>query len=97
MPAAYADLINRNVLQIPQRGPGVPPLQVFLLEILDQIPADLQVPRHVLNRHRVCEFQGVPGKLPGVPLVRVGKAHVHLPRGVATTLAIRQARPSSSI
>src|SRR5262249_60393668 len=79
VPPGDGDLVDGDVPQVLELGPGVPPGQVALLDVLDQVPAHVQVPGHVPDGHPPGELQHVPPQGPGVGPARVGEGDVHLP------------------
>ena len=52
MSLADADLVNGDLLQVPQLHLLEAALQVSLLDVLDCVPTNAQMPGNVQNRHR---------------------------------------------
>ncbi len=48
MSPADADLVDGDLLQVLEVGLGEVPVQVTLLDVLDHVPTDPQVPGHIL-------------------------------------------------
>jgi hypothetical protein len=74
MPLGYGNLVDGDVAQVLELGLGVAATQVSLLDVLDQVPTDVQMVGHVEDGH-------VPGQLQGVALERLGVAAPHVGEG----------------
>src|SRR5262249_10353135 len=75
------DLVDGQLLEVGQARPGEAALQVALLDVLDDVPADAQVGGHGLDGHVLRQLQGVALEGAGVAAARVGEGHVHLADG----------------
>ena len=74
VPLGHGNLVDGDLPQVFQFRPVEPPLQVGLLDLLDHVPTDAQMVRHVLDGHVLRKFQGVPLKGFSVRDARIGKA-----------------------
>jgi hypothetical protein len=63
---AHRDLVDGDQLQVFQFRLGEPPGKVTLDDVLDQIPAHVQVLGDVLDGHEMGQFQDVTFKGPGI-------------------------------
>ena len=54
------DLVDCNVPQVLELGFGITSQQVALLDLFDQIPADVQVPCHIADGHAPRQLQHEP-------------------------------------
>ena len=80
------DLVDGEVTQVLELGLGEATCQVPLLDVLDHVPADAQVPGHVLDGHMAAQLQGVALEGAGVAAARVGEGDLDL-ADQATVLA----------
>src|SRR5512135_1592641 len=62
----------------PVFGPGEAAREVALLDLLDHVPADIQVPGHIANGHAPRQFQRVALEGGGVAASRVGEGDFDL-------------------
>jgi hypothetical protein len=76
---ADTDLIDGDLFELAQLGLAKAPLERPGLDVLDGVPADLQVLGHVLDGHVLRQFQGIALEGPRVVLLGVGKAQFDLP------------------
>jgi len=83
MPFADRDLIDGDLMQVFEFRPGEPTSQIAFLDVLDQIPADVQVFGHVLNRHVTQEIQRIALERLGVAPASIGKPDSHLADSLA--------------
>ena len=86
MPLADADLVNGYLLEVLEAGAGKTLLEVAPLDVLDHVPAHLQMTGRVLDSHVAAQFQGVALKGLGVGAPGVGKTDFglsHHPAGRA--------------
>src|SRR5262249_13188222 len=79
LPLAYRDLVDGDPLEPAELGPGEAVLQVALRDVLDHIPADPEVPRHVEDRQAPRQLERVPLERLGVAPARGGEADLDLP------------------
>src|SRR6185437_14039203 len=73
VPLADRDFVNGDLPHSFQLGPIVVSQQAFPLNVLHQVPTDLQVFGHVLDRHATQQLQNITGKRSGVGDARVGE------------------------
>ena len=81
VPLADGDLVDGDLLELVQLGLAEAALQVAGLDVLDDVPTDLQVLGHVLDGHVPRQLQGVALEGAGVVLLGIGKADLDLPAG----------------
>src|SRR5713101_4708441 len=79
MPLADGDLIDGDFLEFVQLGLAKATLQGMSLDVLDGVPTDLQVLRHVLDRHAAGQLQDVALETARVTFPGVGESEFHLP------------------
>jgi hypothetical protein len=77
---ANADLVDGDLLPLLQPRLLEAVLQVPLLDVLDGVPANPEVPRHIPDGHAPAQLQGVTLESLGVAAPRVGKRQRHLGR-----------------
>jgi hypothetical protein len=75
---ADAYLVDRDFPEVPEFRPRVMPFEMPLLDFLDRIPTDLQVPGHALHGHVLRQFQHVTLEAACMAPVLVGKPDFHL-------------------
>src|SRR6185369_5505702 len=83
MAVADADLIDGALLEFAVPRLLVTALQVAFLDILDDVPAYLEVPGHVLDGHESAQFEGVALESPCVTAAWSGEVERHLAGDVA--------------
>jgi hypothetical protein len=83
MPFLHRDLVDGHVAEILQRRAGELLLQVPLLDILDGIPGNREMPGHIEDRHMFREFEDIPLESAGIGKPGVGKAELHLADRIA--------------
>src|SRR5262249_19149397 len=88
VPAGHGDLVDGEGAEMLELGLGVPPHQVALLDVLDHVPAEIQVMGDVADGHAAGQLQGVGLEGPGV--AATGSA-----KGTSTWRTAPQARHST--
>jgi hypothetical protein len=83
MPLGHGDLVDGDGAEVLELGLGVPPRQVALLDVLDQVPADIQVMGDIADGHAAGQLQGVAFEGPGGAAPRVGEGDLDLADGRA--------------
>src|SRR5262249_28779520 len=83
VPAGHGDLVDGDVAEVLELGLGVPPRQVAPLDVLDEIPADIEVMGDVLDGHAPGQLQGVASEGLGVAPPGVGEGDIDLADGAA--------------
>ena len=79
MTLADADLVNGYLLEVLEAGAGKALLEVAPLNVLDHVPAHLQMTGHVLDGHVAAQLQGVALKGLGVGAAGISKTDFGLP------------------
>jgi len=82
VPVTDADLVDGQMLEMLEMlEPDLlePPVQVALLDVLDGVPADIQMLGRVLDRRPPRQVQRVPLEAAGITHPGVGKPNLHLP------------------
>src|SRR5258708_6759315 len=87
MAFAYVDLVDGDLPQVAQVGSSKTALQVAFLDVLDDVPTDVQVPGHGLDGHMVRQLQGIALEGTGVAPARIGETEVHLADQIASPAA----------
>src|SRR5262249_57948935 len=59
VPPGRGDLVDGDVPQVLELGLGESPRQVALLDVLDRVPADVEVAGHIEDGHAPRQLQGV--------------------------------------
>ncbi len=75
---ANGDLVNGDLLQLPQLRCAKPPLKRRRLDGLDRVPTHLQVLGNRLDGHVTRQIEGITLEGPRVTLARVGEAQLDL-------------------
>ena len=73
MPLADVDFIDGNLLEFVQLWFAKPTLQVLGLDLLDGVPADLEMVGYVLDGHVLGEFQSIAFEGMGVVFLGAAK------------------------
>ena len=78
---ALADghLIDGDLLELLELGLGEPPLQIAFLDVLDNVPTDIEMPGRVLDGGELRELQRVAFKGVRVAPARIGEGNLDLP------------------
>ena len=76
------DLIDGDSSQVFQFGAAEAPGQMPFLNILDHVPAHIQMQGNVLDGHKTAQIQSIAFELAGVSSPGVGKANRHLPEAL---------------
>jgi hypothetical protein len=87
MPLADGDLVDGDLLELVQLGFAETALQRAGLDLLDGVPADMQVLGHVLDSRAPGQFQDVTLEGAGVVFLGVGEADLDLPDHAAVQAA----------
>src|SRR5262249_26760451 len=64
--------------QLLELGLGIAPREVAFLDVLDHVPTDVQVHRHVADGHAAPQLQGVALEGFGIAAARVGEGDLDL-------------------
>ncbi|NJK33096.1 MAG: glycosyltransferase, partial [Deltaproteobacteria bacterium] len=83
---AQIDLINGDVLEAFEFGPGEAFAEPPFLNVVGRVPRDTQVPRNVLRRHVLQQFHHIPFKVFGVLPFGLGEPQLHPPLRAAAGL-----------
>jgi hypothetical protein len=75
-----ADLVDGQMFEVLESDLLETPMQVPLLDVLDRVPADIQMLGRVLDRRPPRQIQRIPFKTAGVKNPPVGEPDFHLPR-----------------
>ena len=78
MPPADRDFVDRDLSQVLERDAAELGAQIPLLDVLDEVPADLQMLGHVLDGHVSGQVQDVPLEGFGVVPSFSSEVHRHL-------------------
>src|SRR5688572_9945918 len=79
MAFAHSDLVDGDLPQLVELGLAEASQERAGLDVLDGVPAYLQVLGHVLDGHVLRQFQGIAFEGTRVMLAWIGKAQLHLP------------------
>ena len=78
MPLGHGDLVDGDGAEVLELGLGIAPRQVALLDVLDHVPADIEVMGDVLDGHAPRQLQDVALEGLGVAAARVGEGDLDL-------------------
>src|SRR2546425_13050054 len=78
-----ADLVDGELPQVLELGPGETTPEIVLDDILDDVPTDAQVAGHILDGHEAGQLQGVAAERLRVAAPGLGEGQRHLADGTA--------------
>ena len=78
MPFLYRNFIDGQIPEVFEHRPGELLLEVPFLNVLDDIPGDVEMAGHVEDRHVLRELEDVALESPGIGEAGIGKAKFYL-------------------
>ena len=79
VPLADGDLVDGDLPEVLQLGLAETPLQMPLLDVLDDVPTDAEVPGHILDGRELGQLQGIALEGVRVGPPRIGERNLDLP------------------
>ena len=80
----HRDLIDGQIPEVLEGKPGKLLLEVPFLDILDDIPGDMEMAGHVEDGHVLREFEDIALEGTGIGETGIGKTEFHLADGIAS-------------